>query len=171
MQHSSKTVMDNPAGKRLLILVSVMLFVFMSGPVSAQSNTTVSTSVDDGTVQDLSFDDIKFEMETGDEYSSDLLTENITALKGNRISLRGYILPSTKQSGITSFVLVRDNQECCFGPGAALYDCVLIKLQADHSVDFTVRPVTVEGEFMIKEYKVGGQIMAIYRMKDGTVSQ
>ena len=58
-----------------------------------------------------------------------------------------------------------------FWTGAALYDCVLIKLQSDHSVDFTVRPVTVEGEFMIKEYKVGGRVMAIFRMKESTVSQ
>lgn len=163
--------MDNPSGKRLLVLLSVMLFGFLTVPVRAQDNTAVSTAVDNRGVQDLTFDDIKFDIEPDGEYSSDLLTDEINALKGNRISLRGYILPSTKQSGITSFVLVRDNQECCFGPGAALYDCVLIKLQDDHSVDFTVRPVTVEGEFMIKEYKVGGRVMAIFRMKDGIVSQ
>ena len=81
-----------------------------------QDSSAVSTSVDDETVKDLTFDDIKFDMEAGDEYSSDMLTEEIAALKGNRISLRGYILPSTKQTGINSFVLVRDNQECCFGP-------------------------------------------------------
>jgi hypothetical protein len=130
-----------------------------------------NTSTDDSAVKDLSFDDIKFEMETGEAYCSDMLTEAINELDGKRVSLRGYILPSTRQTGITSFVLVRDNQECCFGPGAALYDCVLVKLQSSHSVDFTVRPVTVEGEFMIREYKVGNRIMAIFRMKDGTVSQ
>lgn len=163
--------MHHQTGKRSILIWSVVIAGLFNIPVWAQDNTVVSTSTTDDKVHDLTFDDIKFEMETGTEYSSDLLTDAITKLSGSRISLRGYILPSTKQTGITSFVLVRDNQECCFGPGAALYDCVLVKLQSDHSVDFTVRPVTVEGEFMIKEYKVGGRVMAIYRMKDGTVSQ
>ncbi len=120
---------------------------------------------------DLSFDDLAFDMEKDEEWSPQMLTDEINALQGKRVSLRGYILPSTKQSGITAFVFVRDNQECCFGPGAALFDCVLVKLRKDHAVDYTVRPVTVEGEFMIKEYRVGNRIMAIFRMKDGTVSQ
>jgi hypothetical protein len=162
-------VMENQVRKKPGIFLFILI-CFLTAPAWAQ-DTTVSTSVDDSSVKNLTFDDIKFEMEVGDEYSSDMLTEKITALKGSRISLRGYIHPTAKATGNTTFVLVRDNQECCFGPGAALYDCVLIKLQADHSVDFTVRPVTVEGEFMIKEFKVGGQIMAIFRMKDGTVSQ
>ncbi len=135
-------------------------------PVAAVAN-------DEGNeeVKGLSFDDIKFEMDKNQPWSMDLITQPILDLKGKRISLRGYILPSTKQSGITTFVLVRDNQECCFGPGAALYDCVLVRLQENHSVEFTVRPVKVEGDFMIKEYKIGGQVMAIYRMKNAVVSQ
>lgn len=136
-------------------------------PVAA----AVADEGSDDEVKGLSFDDIKFEMDKNQAWSMDLITQPILDLRGKRISLRGYILPSTKQSGITSFVFVRDNQECCFGPGAALYDCVLVRLQEDHSVDFTVRPVKVEGDFMIKEYKVGGQVMAIYRMKNAVVSQ
>ncbi len=46
------------------------------------------------------------------------------------VRVRGFILPSFQQSGITQFVLVRDNQECCFGPGAALHDCVVVRHEA-----------------------------------------
>lgn len=126
---------------------------------------------DDGRVRALTFDDIALDMEEGDEYSSDLLTEEVKSFRGKRISLRGYILPTNEQSGITSFVFVRDNEECCFGPGAAIYDCVLVKLKKDHSVEYTVRPVTVEGEFIVKEYRIGNRLMAIYRMKNCVVSQ
>jgi hypothetical protein len=122
-------------------------------------------------VLDLTFDDIKFDMEKDEEFSSDMLTDAINDLEGKRISLRGYVLPSTRQSGITAFVLVRDNQECCFGPGAALFDCVLVKLREKHEIDYTVRPVTVEGQFMIRPYTVGDRVMAVFRMKDCTVSQ
>lgn len=144
----------------------------MSGQEGSQEPVAAVTNEEgNDEVKGLSFDDIKFEMDKNQPWSMDLVTQPILDLKGKRVSLRGYILPSTKQSGITTFILVRDNQECCFGPGAALYDCVLVRLKDDHSVDFTVRPVKIEGDFMIKEYKIGGQVMAIYRMKNAVVSQ
>tara|TARA_Y100000385_G_C12937487_1_gene569489 strand:+ start:289 stop:756 length:468 start_codon:yes stop_codon:yes gene_type:complete len=120
----------------------------------------------------LTFDDVEFEMEKGEEFERGLLTEKIKDLVGKRISIRGFILPNgTRESGNQKFILVRDNKECCFGPGAALYDCVLVKLEKGHEVDFTVRPVTVEGTFQLKELVIGGRTMAIYRMRDCKVSQ
>ena len=50
-------------------------------------------------------------------FSQDLLPERVTSLVGQHIRIRGYILPSFQQTGLTQFVLVRDNMECCFGPG------------------------------------------------------
>jgi hypothetical protein len=58
-----------------------------------------------------------------------------------------------RETDISEFVLVRDNQECCFGPGAALFDCVVVNLVGDTRTDFTTRPVTVTGTFKLKEYK------------------
>jgi hypothetical protein len=123
-------------------------------------------------VLQLTFDDVEFDMEKDEEFHRDMLTPEINDMQGRRISIRGYILPNgTKQTGNRKFILVRDNQECCFGPGAALYDCVLVKLKEDHEVDFTVRPVTVEGIFQLKELKIGGRTMAIFRMLECVVSQ
>lgn len=104
---------------------------------------------------DITFDDLKFEMEIGGDYDPSLLTEEIRELDGKVIKLRGYILPSTlfRETNIDEFVLVRDNQECCFGPGAALFDCVVVNLIDGVKTDFTTRPVTVTGTFRLKEYK------------------
>lgn len=118
-------------------------------------------------VLDLTFDHIKFDMEVGEKFERSLLPDRIEELSGQRVRLRGFILPGFQQRDIKQFVLVRDNMECCFGPGAALYDCVLVEMQG-RGVDFTVRPVTVEGIFDIDEYKSAeGEHLAIYRM-DGT---
>ncbi|UUO06666.1 DUF3299 domain-containing protein [Blastopirellula sp. J2-11] len=115
-------------------------------------------------VQDLTFDDIAFEMEKGEPFTRSMLPERIEELGNQKIRIRGYILPSFESRGIKQFVLVRDNMECCFGPGAALYDCVLVEMTGA-GVDFTVRPITVEGVFEVKEYKGGdGKHLAIYRM-------
>ena len=123
-----------------------------------------------GGIQDVTFDDIKFEMEKTERFKRDMLTDEIRAMDGTRISLRGYIKPGNRQTNLSKFVFVRDNQECCFGPGAALFDCVLVKLAKGSKSDFTVRPVTVEGDFYVKEYRgPNGQIWAVYRMKNGVV--
>jgi hypothetical protein len=50
-------------------------------------------------------------------------------------------------------VLVRDNMECCFGPGAALYDCLIVEMAEGKGCNFSVRPIAVEGTFQIHEFK------------------
>jgi hypothetical protein len=104
---------------------------------------------------EISFDDLVFDIEKGGRYEPAMLTEAIKALDGKKVKLRGFILPSTlfRETDINEFVLVRDNQECCFGPGAALYDCVVVNLVDGVTTDFTTRPVTVTGTFKLKEYK------------------
>ena len=84
-----------------------------------------------------------------------MLTDDVKKLDGVKVKLRGYILPSTlfKETNIDQFVLVRDNQECCFGPGAALFDCVIVEMVPGKTTDFVTRPVTVEGKFKIDTEK------------------
>lgn len=121
-------------------------------------------------IADVTFDDIKFEMEKTEIFKREMLTDEINEMDGTRITLRGYIRPSTRQKGLKKFVFVRDNKECCFGPGAALFDCVLVKLAKGESSDFTVRPVSIEGDFYVKEYRgPDGRIWAVFRMKNGVV--
>jgi len=102
--------------------------------------------------RDITFDDLKFALKKGAAFQRTLLTPKIERLDTQRVRIRGYILPSFQQDGITQFVLVRDNQQCCFGPGAALYDCILVEMAAGKTTSFSVRPVAVEGVFRIKPY-------------------
>ena len=100
---------------------------------------------------DINFDDLQFEIEKDAPFEPGMLTADVKKLAGRKVKLRGYILPSTlfKETNIEEFVLVRDNQECCFGPGAALFDCVIVKMAPGKTTDFVTRPVTVEGKFKI----------------------
>jgi hypothetical protein len=124
----------------------------------------------DAKPRDITFDDIKFEMQKSDLFQRSLLTEKIERLHGQRVRIRGFILPSYQQSGIAQFVLVRDNLQCCFGPGAALHDCILVEMAAGKSISFTVRPVAVEGVFTIAPYLgPDGQHLAIYHLDGYTV--
>ncbi len=130
-----------------------------------------SSASHNGAIRECTFDDIKFEMAEEESFERSMLTPAIEALDGSRIRIRGYILPSFQQQGLTEFVLVRDNMECCFGPGAALYDCIVVKMAEGKSTDFSIRPVAVTGVFSIQEL-VGpdGKHLAIYQI-DGEAVQ
>jgi hypothetical protein len=129
---------------------------------------------------EINFDDLKFEIEKDAPFRDEMLTDEVKKLSGRKVKLRGYILPSTlfKEKDIDQFVLVRDNQECCFGPGAALFDCVIIEMVPGQTTDFVTRPVTVEGNFKIdtKTYKYpdgagprGASHFAIFKIEGQSV--
>ena len=94
-----------------------------------------------------------------------MVTPAIEKLTSTKVRLRGYILPSFQQSGLTQFVLVRDNMQCCFGPGAALYDCVVVQMEPGKTTDFTSHPVAVDGVFSIQEIRGSeNKCLAIYHL-------
>lgn len=109
----------------------------------------------------INFDDLIMDVEKDAAVTEDDLTKRIKEkINGRKVKLRGYMLPSTifQSKNIKAFVLVRDNLECCFGPGAAIYDCVYINMVGDNSAEFKRTPVTVEGEFEVdmETYKYPG---------------
>jgi hypothetical protein len=121
-------------------------------------------------ITDITFDTIKFDMQKTEPFLRSMLTPTIEGLAEKRVRIRGYILPPFQQTGLTQFVLVRDNLECCFGPGAALYDCILVEMLPGKNTDYDVRPVAVEGVFKIEEFKgPDGKHLAIYRLDGESV--
>lgn len=121
-------------------------------------------------LRDIDFDTIKFDIEKDAEFKPEMITPEIKKLDGKRVVLRGYMLPSFQQSGITRFVLVRDNLECCFGPGAALYDCVIVDMVEGESAEFSVRPVAVTGKFTLDTYKDSDDVVrAVYHLQGESV--
>ena len=114
---------------------------------------------------EVTFDDIKLELEKDEPFVKTKRTERLDQLDGERIRIRGFILPGYQQSGLKQFVLVRDNMECCFGPGAALFDCIIVEMVGDKSTEFSVRPVAVQGVFKVQELKdLDGRQLAIYHL-------
>lgn len=119
---------------------------------------------------EITFDDLKFEMEKGTSFKPEMLTEENKDLHKKTWKIRGFILPTTlfSKSNIREFVLVRDNQECCFGPGAALYDCIMVTMAPGKSINFSTRVVAVKGVLEIDTesflYPDSEEHYAIYKM-------
>lgn len=130
-------------------------------PVSTQPTPAASSE----RPREITFDDIKFEIEKGDPFTRSLLPDRVTRLEHKRIRIRGYILPSFQQAGLKQFVLVRDNMECCFGPGAAIYDCIVVRMIPGKTANFSIRPVAVQGIFRLEELRgPDGNHLAIYTL-------
>ena len=130
---------------------------------SATANTTPGRFA-------LTFDDLKFEMEKTEAFDRKMLSSKINSYHGGKVKIRGYIRPNFKQSGITKFIFVRDNKECCFGPQAAIFDNILVRLERGSSTNYTVRPVTIEGDFVLKEYHgEDGNVWSLYRMYNAEI--
>ncbi len=95
-----------------------------------------------------------------------MLTPAIEKMHRTPVRIRGYILPSFQQSGLTQFVLVRDNMACCFGPGALLCDCIVVEMNSGKTAEFTTRPVAVEGVFSINEiHGPDDRTLAVYHLQ------
>ncbi len=134
------------------------------------ANAVLGQTVDKKRLKDISFDDVKFDIKKGTPFKRSMLTKEIEAMDGQLIRIRGYMLPSFQQSGIKKFVLVRDNMECCFGPGAAIFDCIIVEMQGSSSASFSVRPLAVEGIFTVSEFKgPDGKHLSVYAIKGRSV--
>jgi hypothetical protein len=156
-------------------LIALMLLAPTAGcdssPIVASSSNSRSVrTVSASQLTDATFDDLKFEMEKTDPFKRSLLTPQIEELFDRRIKIRGYMYPTLKRRGLTGFVLVRDNQECCFGPGAALFDCIRVQLHPDKTAEFSIRPIAVEGVFKFDEFTdLDGTTRAIYMLDQAAV--
>ncbi|MDP1563079.1 MAG: hypothetical protein Q8M16_17000 [Pirellulaceae bacterium] len=119
---------------------------------------------------ELNFDHLKFRIQADQVFEVRQLTLDLLKLRGRTIKIRGYIRPSFKEKDITRFVFVRDNQECCFGPGALLYDCMIVNMAPGHTVNFSTRPITIEGRFTLKPFRgPDKRVWAIFEMMDSVL--
>ncbi|MEM7317351.1 MAG: DUF3299 domain-containing protein [Planctomycetota bacterium] len=112
------------------------------------------TMIRRGGVLDLTFDDLEFDIEVDEDFKDEMLTEKIRSFDGKSVILRGFILGASvfQQKGFTEFVLIRDNQKCCFGPGAKIYHNVMVEMNEGKSADFSFTPVEARGKLTIKPW-------------------
>jgi len=158
-----------------LILVLAAGCTEQSSPAAVAANSVTAESsapkdpAPDTTkkpARDITFDTIKFEMRKDEPFQRSMITPAIERLEKSKIRIRGYILPSVQQT-LTQFVLVRDNMQCCFGPGAALFDCIVVEMDPGQTTEYTSQPVAVEGVFSINELRnePEGKCLAIYHLQ------
>jgi hypothetical protein len=85
----------------------------------------------------------------------------VKALEGQKIFIKGYIRQDsiTALRGIDKFLLVRDNNQCCFGDLSKVkyYDQVSVELTGDRRIDYNQGVFRIGGILRIKpQFAVSG---------------
>ena len=104
---------DQYTGKPLAQIGLILSLVFLIGGVS-YGGYVYATEVPDGYTR-ISFNGMK--PDELQERNGLAIPPEIAALNGKKIFIKGYIRPgsSPMRTGIDRFLLVRDNNQCCFG--------------------------------------------------------
>ena len=72
------------------------------------------------------------------------------ALEGKRIFIKGYVYPGKETEGIKTFLLVRDQGECCFGGDPKITDRIQVTLRDPLRLRFSPRLHKVAGTFRVR---------------------
>ena len=71
-------------------------------------------------------------------------------MSGRDVLLKGYMYPGKQQQGITQFLLVRDQGDCCFGGNPKITDRVLVTINEPKGISFSSRLRKIAGRFVVK---------------------
>jgi len=94
---------------------------------------------------------------------------DVTSLEGKNVFIKGYIRPDsvTVPQGIREFLLVRDNNTCCFGDLSKIkyYDQILVKMTGDHRIDFSRQVIRIGGILHIEpQYAMPGSPRTVFSL-------
>jgi hypothetical protein len=123
-------------GAPIAMLGFVLSVVFLVAGVGYGSYV-YATEVPEGYMR-ISFNAMK--PDELDERGGVAVPPEIAAMDGKKVFIKGYIRPDsvTQRIGIKEFLLVRDNNQCCFGDISAVkyYDQMAVDMTGSHTVDF-----------------------------------
>lgn len=142
---------DQYTGLPLALAGLVLSTVFLVSGV-AYGSYVYFTEVPDG-YQRIAFEDMRPSEQQ--ERGGVAVPPEIKALAGKRVFIKGYIRPGSApvRTGIDKFLLVRDNNECCFGDLSKVkyYDQMDVKITSNHRVEDTLKILRMGGILEINE--------------------
>jgi hypothetical protein len=91
-------------------------------------------------------------------------------LDGKKIFIKGYMYPTKQISGLTSFLLVKDNAQCCFGGNPAITDMIQIEMDFGKTADFNQGIlVSVAGVFHCQPSRGPAGLQPVYTIDQALV--
>lgn len=88
----------------------------------------------------------------------------VEAIVGKKVFFKGFVFPTDKSSGLTSFLLLKDSKECCFGGKPDLKDKVGCVMQGGKTTNYMAGRVSVAGTFRINPKFHEDALEALYML-------
>jgi len=118
---------------------------------------------------DISFDDLKIDIDPASRFESSMLTDDIEQLDGQLVRIRGYMWPSFKRTGIKAFVLLL-NTQCKYGSAKDPIWCnIRVTMDEGETASYSTRPMTLEGRLHVDLVKGDKYDISLYKMEDARV--
>ncbi|MGE3242387.1 MAG: DUF4190 domain-containing protein [Pirellulales bacterium] len=146
---------DQYTGKPLAIAGLVLSAFFLVSGV-AYGYYVYSTEVPDG-YERIAFETLR--PTDQQERAGVAVPPEVRELAGKRIFIKGFIRPGSApvRTGIDRFLLVRDNNQCCFGDLSKVnyFDQMAVQITSNHRVEDTLSILRMGGILEINEENLG----------------
>jgi hypothetical protein len=123
------------------------------------------TEVPDGHIR-MTYDDLQ----PNPRVINQIVPPSAEELDGERVFIKGYVLAGTRKDGIRTFILVRDQGDCCFGGNPKLTDRILVQLKGGQTFSYTDKLQKIIGRFQIRPGQavdVAGNV--VYQLDDAEI--
>jgi hypothetical protein len=78
---------------------------------------------------------------------------------------KGYMYPEGRPDGISTFILCRDNGQCCFGGQPKLTDMIKVKMADGRTAQFSDHMVSVAGIFRLRDLRKAGNLEPAFELE------
>jgi hypothetical protein len=119
--------------------------------------------------EDITFNDLKFDIKPSSRYDEALLTPRIKGLEGKRIRVPGIMLPTFQEKNIKEFILLM-NTECKYGSAKDPVWCnIRVTMDEDETARYSTRAVKVEGVLGLEVLEGENYDISLYTLDEAKV--
>jgi len=97
------------------------------------------------------------------------IPNDVKALSGSKIRLKGFMIPMDQAESITSFALVPDLFACCFGQPPQIQHTLVASTPKGKAVSYYPDEIVVEGRLIVEEKKEDGFLISVFEVEVDSV--
>jgi hypothetical protein len=155
---SIRALPDQLSGKNLAIVGIVLSLISLIGGLS-YAGVVHATEVPEGATR-VSFYDLR--PSEKDERAGYAIPKEIMELDGKRVFIKGYFRPDSSEvsRNVRRFLLVRDNNQCCFGDRSNVkyFDQVLVNFVDNLTTDYKSGLYRMAGTLRVQPQNIHSEI-------------
>jgi hypothetical protein len=97
------------------------------------------------------------------------IPDDVKALTGLKVRVKGFMIPMDQAANVTSFALVPDLFACCFGQPPQVQHMIVSSCPPGKAVSYYPDELVVEGTLKVDEKKEDGFIVSLFEMQVSSV--